>query len=166
MSRIKPFIMTLAVILVDQITKALVVWKIPENTMWKSFFGDFLRIVHVRNNAIAFSLGSGFPMFLKIVLFIIVPLVFMGFLAYYVFRDERELTRLQKYLVAGIIGGGIGNLIDRIFRGMSVVDFISTSNYGWFGMERFPTYNIADASVVVCVILIILSLIFAKKEEK
>ena len=49
---------------------------------------------------------------------------------------------------------------------MSVVDFISTNNYGLFGMERFPTYNIADASVVICVILLVLSMLFFKKGNK
>ena len=49
---------------------------------------------------------------------------------------------------------------------MSVVDFISTNNYGLFGMDRFPTYNIADASVVISVILLFITFFFRKKENK
>ena len=167
MKKYLPFTLTAIIIAIDQITKALVVAFIPENTMWKSFFSDFLEIIHVRNNAVAFSMGSGFPMILKIVLFIVVPLVFLGMLAYYLVRaKDEDVTVFQRWLMAGIVGGGIGNVIDRIFRGMSVVDFISTNNYGVFGMERFPTYNIADASVVICVILMVITIIFPSRDSK
>ena len=167
MRKYLPFTLTAIVIALDQITKALVVAFIPENTMWKSFLGDFLEIIHVRNNAVAFSMGSGFPMILKIALFIIVPLVFLSMLSYYLVKaKEEEVTTFQRWLLAGIVGGGVGNIIDRVFRGMSVVDFISTNNYGVFGMERFPTYNIADASVVICVILMVITLIFPFRGNK
>ena len=167
MKKYLPFTLTAIVIALDQITKALVVAFIPENTMWKSFFADYLEIIHVRNNAVAFSMGSGFPMLLKIALFIIVPLVFLGMLAYYLVKaKDEDVTVFQRWLMAGIVGGGVGNVIDRIFRGMSVVDFISTNNYGFLGMERFPTYNIADASVVICVILMILTIIFPSRDNK
>ena len=75
-------------------------------------------------------------------------------------------------MVVGIIGGGIGNLIDRIFRAEGVVDFIDVKFYGLFGMERWPTFNVADSAVVVCGILLIVSFIAmtikdikSKKEE-
>ncbi len=161
--KLKPFIFSLVIVIIDQVTKALVVAYIPENTVKYSFFNDFLRIVHVRNSAVAFSLGEGFAMPLKILLFIVLPVILIAFIAYYIVKDEKEFSLFDKYMLAGFVGGGIGNLIDRIFRGMSVVDFISTNNYGLFGMERFPTYNIADASVVVCVILLLISIIFFKK---
>ena len=96
-------------------------------------------------------------------MYIVLPVILIAFIAYYIVKDEKEFSLFDKYMLAGFVGGGIGNLIDRIFRGMSVVDFISTNNYGLFGMERFPTYNIADASVVVCVILLLISMIFFKK---
>jgi signal peptidase II len=64
--------------------------------------------------------------------------------------------------VAGIIGGGIGNIVDRMFRPEWVVDFISVRIYGLFGMDRWPTFNVADSSLVVTGILLMLSLIFMK----
>ncbi len=60
------------------------------------------------------------------------------------------------------MGGGIGNLIDRIFRSLRVVDFISVKFYGIFGLERWPTFNIADASLVVSGIL--LAVLLLEKE--
>ena len=164
--KLKPFIFSLIIIILDQVTKALVVAYIPENTVKFSFFGDFLRIVHVRNTAVAFSLGESFAMPVKILLFIVLPVILIAAISYYIVKDEKEFSVFDKYMLAGFVGGGIGNLIDRIFRGMSVVDFISTNNYGFFGMERFPTYNIADASVVVCVILLLISMLFCKKGKK
>lgn len=161
--RFKPFILSLIIVIIDQVTKALIVAYIPENTIGFSFFNDFLRIVHVRNTAVAFSLGEDFAMPLKIILFIIVPIILIAAVSYYIIKDEKEFSIFEKYMLAGFVGGGCGNLIDRIFRGMSVVDFISTNNYGLLGMERFPTYNIADASVVICMILLLISMLFFKK---
>ena len=64
------------------------------------------------------------------------------------------------------IGGGVGNLIDRIFRSLRVVDFISTDMYGFLGFDRFPTYNVADSAVVISVILLFISILFVKKDGK
>lgn len=165
MKNIKLFIPAIIVILLDQTTKILVDTFIPVGTTRYSLFGDFLRIVHVRNDAVAFSIGSSFDPLVKVVLFIILPLAVLTFVALFMVR-EKDISQFQRILLSLLIGGGIGNLIDRIFRHMSVVDFISTNNYGLFGMDRFPTYNIADASVVISVILLFITFFFRKKENK
>ena len=167
--RMLPFTLTAAVVVADQISKALIVNNIPEGTVAARFFNDFLWICHVRNDAVAFSMGSGLPELVKIIVFIILPLIIIALLSYAVFTgkaDRSELTEGERWCLAGIAGGGIGNLIDRIFRGMRVVDWISTDNYGWFGMERFPTYNIADAAVVVSVIILVLLVIISSIRRK
>ena len=71
----------------------------------------------------------------------------------------REITTLQRWAIAGILGGGIGNLLDRLFRPGGVVDFIDVRFFGIFGLRRWPTFNVADSSVVVCGILLVLSLL-------
>ena len=77
------------------------------------------------------------------------------------YRLPCEVMNLDDYSVyvsvCGIVGGGIGNLIDRFFRPEGVVDFIDVKFYGLFGMERWPTFNVADSAVVVCGILLIIS---------
>ena len=167
---IKPFILAGLVIFLDQLTKAIVVrnWPIMPNTyntFIKDVFGnDFLVFNHVRNKAIAFSIGTGFPPALQTVLFIVLPLGVLAFLVWYYFNTT-EFTRLQRWTVAGIIGGGIGNIIDRIFRSDGVVDFVSVRFYGVFGLDRWPTFNVADSSVVICCIILIVSMIFGKKEN-
>jgi signal peptidase II len=82
-----------------------------------------------------------------------------------VYFRNNDFTKLQRWSVAGIIGGGIGNLIDRIFRAEGVVDFIDVKFYGLFGLERWPTFNIADSAVVVCGILLIISFILTIHAE-
>ena len=157
-----PLILTALIIIADQITKFIIVKNWPrQGTLIKDVFNnDFLWIFHVRNKDIAFSLGTGLPDGIKPVLFIVLPLLVLGFLLWYYLSSD-EFTPVQRWAAAGIIGGGIGNIIDRIFRPDGVVDFISVKFYGLFGLERWPTFNIADSSVVVCCILLFLTIIIS-----
>jgi signal peptidase II len=164
-ARALPLSLTAFVIIADQAVKSFIVKNWPRSgTLIKDVFNnDLLQIYHVRNKAIAFSLGSNIPDSLRPVLFIIVPLLVLGILFWYYLRSD-EFTCLQRWAVACILGGGIGNIVDRIFRPDGVVDFISVKFYGLFGFERWPTFNIADASVVVsCIILLLTTLAPPKK---
>ena len=160
-SRFLPFLLSIAIIVLDQVTKAWIVKTIPENTIGYSFFSDFLWIVHVRNTAIAFSMGDSLPVMVKYIFFIGLHLLLMVALGYLVVsrKMDKEITALQRWCLGGIIGGGVGNLIDRVFRELRVVDWISVKFYGLFGMERFPTWNVGDAAVVVSVILLLISIV-------
>jgi len=161
-----PFILTGFIILADQITKAIIVNIKPELGLIKDVFNNnILWIYHVRNKAIAFSIGENLPEAIKPVLFIIVPILVLCFLVWYYFKSD-EFTRIQRWAAAGIIGGGFGNIIDRIFRPDGVVDFISVKFYGIFGFERWPTFNIADSSVVVCCILLFVSVFITTEKKK
>jgi signal peptidase II len=164
--RIVPLFLTAGVILVDQVTKAIIAANWPIGTMIADVFGNgFLHIYHVRNKLIAFSLGNSIPDALRPVVFIVLPLLVLAVLLAYYFRSD-AFTRIQRWATAGIIGGGIGNLIDRTFRPEGVVDFISVRFYGLFGFERWPTFNIADSCVVVGCILLLATIIFSPKETK
>jgi signal peptidase II len=163
-----PLILTGIIIAVDQVTKAVIAtkWPIdPFNPIADVFNNGFLQIFHVRNKAIAFSLGTGIPDNVKPVLFVVLPLLVLGVLVWYYFRSD-DFTNLQRWAVAGILGGGIGNIIDRIFRPDGVVDFVSVKFYGLFGFERWPTFNAADSGVVVCCLLLLVSIIFTPKKTE
>ena len=165
--KLLPLSLTAFIILADQLSKMFIVKISPMQGLIKDVFNnDFLWIYHVRNTVIAFSLGENLPQAVRPFIFILVPILVLGFLAWYYFKSD-EFSKLQLWAVAGIIGGGIGNIIDRIFRPDGVVDFISVKFYGLFGFERWPTFNIADSSVVVCCILLFIT-IFAdvKKNGK
>lgn len=165
--RFLPFVLTVALVVIDQISKALVMKYIPLNTIYKRFFGDFLYICHVRNTGAAFSLGAGSSVFLRVLVFVVLPAALMAFMCYLIASKKSPLSNAQKWFVAGIAGGGIGTLIDRIFRfNEGVVDFISVKFYGIFGLERWPTFNISDSCVVVFVILFAISVIFTRDKEK
>ena len=161
-----PLLLTLAVVLADQLSKAWIVATIPENSVGFQFLGDFLAIVHVRNTAIAFSMGVGFPTVVKLVGFIFLPIVLLIVVSVLYFSKKVEITRLQRWTLALFLGGGIGNLIDRIFRSFRVVDFISVKVYGFLGFERWPTWNIADASLVISGILIALTILLTPTTKK
>jgi len=154
--KLLPLTLTALAIVLDQLSKAFIVKNWPrDNTFIADVFGnDFLWIYHVRNTAIAFSLGQNLPDWMKPFLFILLPAVVLVFLLVYYFKTD-EFTLFQRWCLAGILGGGLGNLIDRIFRPLGVVDFVSVKLYGFFGFDRWPTFNLADSFVVVFGILLL-----------
>ncbi|MBQ1181586.1 MAG: signal peptidase II [Treponema sp.] len=163
--KLLPFILTGLVILADQITKAVVVALIPIYTVGANIFGDLLRIVHVANTGVAFSLGDSMPLAIRRILFAIIPLIVIVLVIVVYFRND-EFNSVQRWAICGIIGGGIGNIIDRFFRAEGVVDFIDVKFFGIFGLERWPTFNVADAAVVVCGIILIVSFLITICKEK
>lgn len=169
-ARLLPLGFTAFIILADQIIKAAIVkiQPIHPGFIKDVFNNDFLQIIHVRNKAIAFSLGDNLPEPIKRIAFVIIPILVLVFLLCYYLKSD-EFSKLQRWAVAGIIGGGFGNIIDRVFRPDGVVDFISVKFYGIFGFERWPTFNIADSAVVVSCILLFVTVFEKpkiKKEEK
>ena len=163
--KLLPFILTVVVIILDQLTKLLIVKNIQYGTIGAQFFGDFLRIVHISNTGVAFSVGASWSETARHLLFSLLPLIVIGVVVVVYFRNN-EFTYLQRWAITGIIGGGLGNLIDRFFRAEGVVDFIDVKFYGLFGLQRWPTFNVADSAVVVCGILLIISFIISLKKEK
>ncbi len=124
-------------ILVDQISKFIATQNLGKSI---AVIGEFLKFTLYHNHGIAFSLNV--PREVTIVLTIL--LVIGGF-----FLAQKELDFNKKtvqYLVGIIIGGAIGNLIDRIVLG-SVTDFIAILNY--------PVFNIADIAVSVGIVSVI-----------
>ena len=170
--QLKPFILTAVIIVLDQLTKLIVVKTIPAYD-WNSFItvlgDDFFRIIHVRNLGVAFSMGDGLSEVFRFILLKILPLAVLVWVGRIIYLREKEgLSVYQSWLLAGIVGGGLGNLIDRFFRPEGVVDFLDFKFYGLFGLERWPTFNVADSAVVVTVVLLLISFVVQtlKKERK
>jgi signal peptidase II len=166
---------TLGIIFADQMTKFLVkgisipffnidIKGLPLGTSIP-IFGDTLRLTYIENAGMAFGIDVGGKLFFS--LFSILASV--GILIYlYRMRNEHFAFRLS---LAMILGGALGNLIDRVFYGVcygegtlfygKVVDFIDADffNISFLGyhLNRWPVFNIADASVTCGVLLLLLS---------
>ena len=158
--KLLPIILAILIIVLDQISKLLIVKFIPQNTIGTQFFGDFLRIVHVSNTGVAFSVGATWSETIRKLLFSLMPLVVIALVCVVYFRNK-DFTKLQNWAIMGIVGGGLGNLIDRLFRDEGVVDFIDVKFFGIFGLNRWPTFNIADSAVVVCGIILLITFIIS-----
>jgi signal peptidase II len=130
------------VVALDQLTKAVASSRLLLSEP-VSIVGDVVRLTLVHNTGAAFGLfpGSRFP-------FIVVSVLAIAVVLYLVTREAyRGLT--QRILLGCILGGAIGNLVDRVRLGW-VVDFIDVG----FGSARWPVFNVADSAVTVGVILL------------
>jgi len=108
--------------------------------------GDLVRLTYTRNSGVAFGLGAGFPF--PYYLFSIAAVLVIVWL----FARQRVHGGWRRLALALILGGAIGNLIDRIASG-EVVDFILLSWRRW----QFPVFNVADSAVTIGVVLFALS---------
>ena len=163
--RYLPFVLSGCIIILDQITKYLVSANIEYRHIGVRIFGDFIWIIHTRNLGVAFSLGNSLPELARRILFIVFPLIIMVLVVVYYFK-AKDLTVGMRWAFAGILGGGLGNQIDRIFRRDGVVDFLSVKFYGILGMERFAAFNVADSSIVVCGILLVILIIVQERKNR
>jgi signal peptidase II len=176
---------TLGIVVVDQITKLLVKgFTLPFLNFYFSgmqlgqsipVIGNFLRLTYIENLGMAFGIDVGGRLFLIFFSFV----ASIGILYYlYRVRNDSFIVRLP---LAMILGGAIGNLIDRIFYGVifgeaplfygKVVDFIDVDffNINFLGihMSRWAVFNVADASVTVGIaIMLIFYRRFTNSEEQ
>ncbi len=154
--RLFPLILSAGIIIADQATKIAVILTVPLGR-GISVIGDFFRIIHVQNPAIAFSIGRNLDASTRRPLFAFLPLVVVVLVSLYYFFTRDEITRFQRWCFGALIGGGLGNYVDRIFRPEGVVDFLDFKFYGILGMARWPTFNVADMTLVISGILLFIS---------
>lgn len=106
------------------------------------------------NLTLIYNTGAAFGLFPGGARILVVVSVVVGFgILYYLSRHKLPL--LQQVAFSLIAAGALGNAIDRIGRG-SVVDYLDTTGTGWGPFDNFPIFNLADACVVVGVILLLL----------
>ncbi len=134
-----PWLWAPLVLVVDFITKRLVLANEAALRARVEVIGDFLRFVYVRNPGSAMGLFPVGRVFLVTVSF--AATIFLV----YLYRTADPQLRVRKAAMAGILGGALGNLIDRVFYGGFVVDFIDVG----LGTSRFYTFNIADVGVSI-----------------
>lgn len=174
---------SLAVIIFDQITKFLVKGgnipllniKVKGMSYGQSInvIGDFFKITYVENPGLAFGIDVNDTS--KLILSIFSLLASIG-IFYYLYKSRNQKF-VVRFALALVLGGAIGNLIDRAFYGLfygyaplfygKVVDFFNVDFFDFTILgrtfDRWPIFNIADASVTIGVILLI---IFHKSVEE
>jgi signal peptidase II len=173
-SFLRALYVTLVIVISDQLTKLMVKgisipWLhinftgMPLGSS-KPIIGDFLRLTYIENPGMAFGIDLGGKLFFSLIS-IVASIAIIAYL--YKVRSESLAYRIS---LSMILGGAIGNLIDRTFYGLlfdegtlfygRVVDFVDADffNVNIFGyhLSRWPVFNIADASVTCGVILLLL----------
>lgn len=142
-----------AIIIIDQITKAIVRESIPFGGRWMpvDWLAPYFRFVHWENSGAAFGLFQDGGLIFGIMAVIVTIFIII----YYpqIPTDENWM----RVAISMQMGGALGNLIDRILFG-PVTDFISVGN--------FPVFNIADGSITVGVAVLILALWISERQEK
>jgi signal peptidase II len=139
----------IVVVVVDQLAKTWITANLdPGESM--TVLGDWLRFVHGQNSGILFGL---LPQSAPI--FAVVSLAVTGLIVYYHRRTGRGI--LVTVALGLLLGGAIGNLLDRLNHGY-VVDFVDMGIGTW----RFFTYNLADASITTAILLLLAMAVFPK----
>ena len=137
-------ILSIIFLVIDQISKILII-KLLEPNEVITIIKNFFYIIYTNNTGSAFSILLDKRIFL-----IVVAILIIGILLYYIKKNKVD-GKLNIIAFSLIIGGSLGNLIDRIVRGY-VVDFISIK----LGSYNFPIFNIADTLIVVGVFLLLI----------
>lgn len=145
--RLKFFIAVVMLVIVDQVTKFVVVAHRGEFP--KKIINGILSFTYCENRGIAFGFASGHVRFFSIVTLCIIAAIIV-----LICLKFDKIGKWSSIGAAFLISGGMGNLIDRAFRSY-VVDFIDVGE-----LFNFPIFNFADICVVVGVIFIGLSCFF------
>ncbi len=150
---------TLPIIVVDQITK---VWAIAfRDGSEKVVFESWWRFIYAENRGALWGIGNNFSEFYRKLVFLGISSLITLVIVYLLLAYSEN--RLMKYIYGFVLGGALGNLYDRFFRGY-VIDFI---DWHWGNAYHWPTFNIADVAIVVAVALMSIEILFyQKKEEK
>ncbi|WP_251516300.1 MULTISPECIES: signal peptidase II [Staphylococcus] len=145
---------TLFIIIADQITKLIIASSMKVGDSFE-VIPQFLNITSHRNDGAAWGMLSG-----KMGLFYIITIIVLIVLVYFYVKEAKNNLFMQ-IAISLIFAGALGNFIDRVIHG-KVVDFIDTYIFGY----DFPIFNIADASLTIGVILIIIALFKDSSKEK
>ena len=142
---------SLICIVIDQIIKIIIDINL-EIADSINIINNFFRITYLQNTGAAWSILSG-----NIIILIIITLIALS-LIYLFFIKNKKLSNIEQILYGILIGGIIGNLIDRVRVGY-VIDYLDFN----FLSYHYPVFNFADMCIVISIILIVL---ISLKEDK
>lgn len=148
-----PVVVAAIVVVLDQITKALVIsaFGAPEDGKSKTIIPKLLDFRHDQNTGAAFSLFQG-----RSTTLLLIGVVVIGVLIYY-YRALPQGSPLLRIAVGGVLGGAVGNIIDRIRLG-HVTD--------WIHVTHYPTFNLADSCITVGMFTLAFYLLFLDRSPR
>jgi signal peptidase II len=152
-----PLTLIIAMVSLDFLTKSMIVERFDRQIGDRiDYFRGLLRIALVYNDGFVFGFGQGNKT-IALVISIVVLALMVG---YYIY--EKNKTFLFRLSISLIASGALGNIIDRLLPARpGVVDFISI---GVDGLYRWPSFNVADSSIVVGAFLLII--VFYQEEKR
>ena len=145
------------VVLLDQFTKFIIL-KYMDIHKSIAVIPGFLDITHLHNTGVAFGMFSGNPSNTKQLVLMAASLIAVGIL-FYLYHQANQTNRFMMVGFALLLGGAVGNLIDRIYMG-KVVDFIDFHIGGF----HWPAFNVADSAISVGVVILLYHIIFKKPD--
>lgn len=140
------FVLVILLLFMDQITKALVVNRIPYGSSL-SIIPNFFKLTYVKNTGAAWSILMGNQILLIVMTFTVLVFFFL-----YLYKKE-TLSKLDILIYGGLLGGIFGNLIDRI-RLNYVIDFFDFTIFQY----DFPVFNVADIFIVLAGTVLIIKI--------
>lgn len=154
----KSFVLPLSIVALDQATKLLVIRKLP---LYEDvpLISGLLSLQHVRNSGAVFGFLSGTNIPGKPYVFAVMSALALAALTYYARTVPRE-ERLPRFALSLVIGGAIGNLIDRIRFGY-VVDFVKM----YWETHVWPNYNVADSAISIGLVLLVVDSLRPRDRE-
>ncbi len=154
------FFILLAVVVCDRITKHVAKQNLQPYEIIR-LLNDTVRLQYAENTGAFLSLGSNISEPARYIVFTLLVGIFLGCLLTYLLLSK-QLTRLQVMAMSLVLGGGIGNLIDRIAHEGRVFDFMNVG----IGSLRTGIFNVADMSITFGVLwFLFLAIINRHKSE-
>lgn len=147
-------IMIILIIVIDQVTKFAIVKNIYSSSL--TVLEGIMNFTYVENRGGAYGIGND-----STLMFIIVNVIVITLITKFILSKKNDISTYILISLGLILAGGIGNLVDRIFRGF-VVDFLDFNP-----LIKFPVFNIADICIVLgCILIIVNFIINSFKERK
>lgn len=145
---------TIVILILDQITKFIITKTMQIGDSFE-VIPNFLSITSHRNNGAAWGILSGKMAFFYIITVIILIILIVFFI------KEAKHNLLMQIAISLLFAGALGNFIDRVLNG-EVVDFVDTYIFSY----NFPIFNVADSSLTIGVVLVIVALLSDMRTEE
>ena len=151
-------VVSLAVLVVDQWTKHLAESSLAGRPP-RAVIPGFIDLVHVENTGMAFGLFAVGSSTLGVLVLTLLGMLALGLVLYYFLRTP-DTNKGVLFALALILGGAVGNLMDRIVSG-SVTDFIDV----YVGTHHWPTFNAADSAITIGIVLLMIDAFFPRRPD-